>query len=108
MPAIRDLVGKNTHDIEMMKVELEAIKLETKIMRSELSIIRRDSKEKVERDNSRFSQSKSQNWKSGFDHNRFLSTIAEFSVFSRWTTRQLRSTLDNGFAFKEETRARMP
>ena len=37
------MVARNTEDIEMMKVDIE-------IMKGELSIIRRDRKEKVERD----------------------------------------------------------
>jgi hypothetical protein len=41
--ALRDMVAKNTEDIELIKVD-------TEIMRSELSIIRRDLKEKAGRD----------------------------------------------------------
>ncbi|MBI2816644.1 MAG: hypothetical protein HYX72_06865 [Acidobacteria bacterium] len=41
--ALRNLVAKNTEDIEMMKTDLEVIK-------AELSIIRRDLKEKAGRD----------------------------------------------------------
>jgi hypothetical protein len=41
--ALRDMVARNTEDIELIKVD-------TEIMRSELSIIRRDLKEKAGRD----------------------------------------------------------
>ena len=41
--SLRDMVAKNTEDIELIKVD-------TEIMRSELSIIRRDLKEKAGRD----------------------------------------------------------
>ena len=44
------MVAQNTADIEMMKVELVAIKLEMEMMRSEISIIRSDLKAKVGRD----------------------------------------------------------
>ena len=55
--ALRELVAKNTADIEQMKVdllavrmEMEAIRLEQEMMRSELSIIRNDLKAKAGRD----------------------------------------------------------
>ena len=55
--ALRELVSKNTADIEQMKVdllavrmEMEAIRLEQEMMRSELSIIRNDLKAKAGRD----------------------------------------------------------
>ena len=43
LTALRDMVARNTEDIEMIKVDIE-------IMKSELAIIRRDLKEKVGRD----------------------------------------------------------
>jgi hypothetical protein len=41
--ALRDMVAKNTEDIELIKIDIE-------VMKAELAIIRRDLKEKVGRD----------------------------------------------------------
>lgn len=47
---IRDMVARNTEDIEVMKIDMEMMKTDIEIMKGDMALIRRDLKEKTGRD----------------------------------------------------------